>query len=297
MSAWSGTLVLGGGGARGLAHIGAIAELAATGFVPDRIVGVSIGSLVGALVALEPSIVRVERLARDYLQSAEFARIQRRLRGAGGAPDDKRIDAERSLQRRSPAARSSRRVLSRAARQRSILSGALLEQVVDQLLPDIDIADSRIPLAIAAVDLHTGAPVLFDKGSLRLAVQASASIPGIFPPIEHEGRLLCDMGVYDPLPLDIARPFEHDLLVAVDVASNLRPLSPGATALDVLIRMNEIASQKLRENRQADADLLIEPVVGDVAWFDFTRADTLLEAGRRGARAALSEWWTKPVEI
>lgn len=287
MNRWGGTLALGGGGARGLAHLGAIEELVGAGFTAERIVGVSIGSLVGALFAFEPNIARVQRRTRDYLQSPGFARVQKQLFGAGPAPIAKDESSIRAGFRRLSKKWQSSQMLYRAARRRSFLAGRLLEQVVDHLLPDADIAHARIPLSIVTVDLHTGKPVIFEKGPLRLAVRASASIPGVFPPVAFENQLLCDIGEVDPLPLDVAHSYDPDVLVAVDVAAKLRPLSPSATALDVIMRMNEIGSAMYRAHHRREADLMIVPDVCDAAWFDFTAADSLLEAGRKAARAAL----------
>lgn len=287
MSRWEGTLALGGGGARGLAHLGAMEELVATGFVPQRIVGVSIGSLVGALFAFEPNIARVQRRTRDYLQSPRFAEIQSHLFGAGPGRASEGMGVFHAGYRRLREQWQSGRMLYRAARRQSFLAGRLLEQVVDHLLPDVDIADARVPLSIVAVDLHSGQPVIFDTGSLRQAVRASASIPGVFPPVAIDDRLLCDIGAFDPLPLDIARAYGDAPLVAVDVAADLKPLPRSATALDILIRVNEIGSAMFREHHRNDADLMIVPDVRDIAWFDFTTADALLEAGRKAARIAL----------
>jgi NTE family protein len=181
------------------------------------------------------------------------------------------------------------RMLYRAVRHSSLLPGLLLEEVVNHLLPDADIADARIPLSIVAVDLDTGQPVVFEKGSVRLAAQASASVPGIFPPVAIGDRLLCDIGGFCALPLGVARTYAPTMLVAVDVGSNLKPLRRPPTALDVLMRMNDIGSAMFREQLRAEADLTIVPAVSNVPWFDFTSVDAMIDAGRVAARSALSK--------
>jgi NTE family protein len=281
------TLALGGGGARGVAHLGAIEKLLAAGLAVERVVGVSSGSLAGAMFAFEPDIARVIQRTHDFLYSAEFARHQRDLLAAHPAPA---VEATRGVLNRyhrlADLVRANR-MFYRAVRQSSLLPGALLEEVVNHLLPDADIADAKIPLSIVAVDLDRGQPVVFERGPVRLAAKASASVPGIFPPVPFEDRLLCDIGGFCALPLGVARSYAPGLLIAVDVGSNLKPLARQPTAVDVMMRMNDIGSAMFRQQLRSEADLTIVPDVDDVPWFDFTATDELIQAGRTAALAAL----------
>ena len=107
----------------------------------------------------------------------------------------------------------------------------MLQDVVDNLIPDADISDAVIPLSVVAVDLRSGHMVVLEKGPLRDAVRASASLPGIFPPIPFNGMLLCDVGVFYSLPTTVARTYApKKCLVAVDVSSDLSPLPACETA-------------------------------------------------------------------
>ncbi|HTI50638.1 MAG TPA: patatin-like phospholipase family protein, partial [Planctomycetaceae bacterium] len=170
------------------------------------------------------------------------------------------------------------------------LPGALLESVVNRLLPDADIADAPLPLSVVAVDLHTGQSVVFDKGPVRLAVRASASVPGIFPPVPYEGRLLSDIGGFSTMPLRVARTYGPEIVVAVDVDGRLKPMTESPTALEVLIRMIDIGAVMFREHLSEEADLSVLPDVKDVPWFDFRMADAMMEAGRAAARTALQDF-------
>ena len=152
-----------------------------------------------------------------------------------------------------------------------------------------DIADAVIPLGVVAVDLNTGDPVVLERGPLRIAVQASASLPGIFPPVELDGRLLCDLGVVASLPARLARKLGPTPVIAVDVASRLKPVEC-ATALDVLMRMLEIGESMFRDELRSAADLLIEPAVGDIHWADFSRSESLIQIGRDAAREVLRDF-------
>ena len=288
------TLALGGGGASGIAHLGAIEELLNAGFSVERIVGVSIGGLVGALFAFDPDIQRVQRQADAFLNSPQFQRHQRHLFGTQFAAPAVAAGTVVSRYRRLADSLRANRMLYRAVRHSSILPGELLEQVVNHLLPDADIADARIPLSVVAVDLHSGRPVVFDKGSLRLAVRASASVPGIFPPVAFKTQLLCDIGGFSDLTLGVARSYSPRLLVAVDVGAQLKSLARVPSAVEILLRMNDIGAALFREHVTAQADLVILPEVGHVEWFDFTSADAMIAAGRAAAQSALRHFAPRP---
>lgn len=287
---WRATLALSGGGARGIAHLGAIEELLYAGLTVERIVGVSIGSLAGAMFAFEPDIIRVQQKTREYLRSPEFLQHQKNLFGANQEPLNRPEGNLRAGYHRIADFLRANRMLYRGARRSSLLPGTLLESVVNRLLPNADIADALVPLSIVAVDLHTGQPVVFDKGPVRLAVRASGSVPGIFPPIPYEGRLLSDIGGFSTMPLRVARTYRPETVVAVNVDGRLKPMTESPTALEVLIRMIDIGSVMFREHLREEADLSILPDVKDVAWFDFRMADAMVEAGRAAARTALQNF-------
>lgn len=282
------TLALGGGGARGIAHLGAIEEVLNAGFAIERLVGVSIGALVGALFAFKPEITLVQNLAVAFLRSPEFQRHQRHLFGTRFKDSAEPAGTVATRYRRLADALRANRMLYRAVRRSSLIPGELLEQVVNYLLPDADIRDARIPLCIVAVDLHTGRPVIFDKGPVRVAARASASVPGIFPPVEFERQLLVDIGGFAALPLGVARRFSPTLLFAVDVGTELKPIAQTPSAVEILLRMNDIGAALFRAHVSEKADLVILPDVGRVDWFDFTSADAMVEAGRVAARSALA---------
>ncbi len=288
MKMWRATLALGGGGARGVAHLGAIEELLAVGLDIERIVGVSIGSLAGALYAFEPDIERAQQRTLEYVSSESFMRHQRLLFGAQHSSEASPGNAVSNGYRRLAGLWRANKLFYRAVRRGSFLPGFILDDVVNHLVPDADITDAKIPLSIVTVDLHTGEPVVFEKGPARLAVRASAALPGVFPPVPHEGRLLCDIGEFYTLPLGFARAYAPDRLVAVDVGSNLKPLSSSASALEILLRMNDIGSAMFRKHQGHAPDMLIRPQVADVPWFDFTAAPQMIEAGRAAAREALA---------
>jgi NTE family protein len=281
------TLALGGGGARGLAHLGAIQAVQEAGVAVDRIVGTSMGSLVGALAANSEPNVSVCDQAIGFLRSAEFASKQEALFGANPKPGMKSAGGLLGWYDRLRSYLWAQQLVHRVFRRRSILAGKVLEEVIADLIPDIDISETHIPLSVVTVDLLSGHQVVLERGSLRKAIAASAAIPGIFPPVEWDNMLLCDFGVIDSLPTRVARNYSHDILIAIDVGPERSSVENCESALHVLLRMDEIAERLVRRDSLPIADVLIRPDVGRFEWFDFSQPEPLIEAGLRAGRSAL----------
>lgn len=282
-------LALGGGGARGIAHLGALQAIQASGVTLDRVVGTSIGSLVGAMFVTEPNLSATIERAVAFVTSDEFAKKQESLCGAN-PKSEREGKASRydwsSWYDRIKTYLWARHLLRRIFTRRSLLSGRILQEVIDELIPDIDISETLIPLSIVAVDLRSGHQVVLERGSLRQAVLASASIPGIFPPVEVEGWLLADFGVLESLPTEVARSYGQSV-IAVDVGPSLQPAPHCDSALDVLLRMDEIGERLYRRHAVGLADILIRPDVGHLPWFDFSTPQSLIQAGREAGFQAL----------
>lgn len=285
------TLALGGGGARGVSHLGVIETLLAAEFSIERIVGVSIGSLAGAMFAFNPNIEAVIEKTLGYLLSERFQHHQQTLFGArSGSGGDSGGDSGGlfSWYDRVKSYLRGNRLFHRVVTKPSLLPGIVLNDVVDHLLPDADLRDAQIPLSIVSVDLLSGHQVILERGPVKEAVRASSSLPGIFPPVEYDGMLLADIGVFCSLPTTTARSYAPKCLLAVDVSSDLRRLDACETAIDVLMRMDEIGEALFRKHVLSVADLVIRPEVSRVEWFDFTACEQLIDAGRVATSAAIS---------
>ncbi|MBI1903718.1 MAG: patatin-like phospholipase family protein [Planctomycetes bacterium] len=280
------SLALGGGGARGVAHLGVMEGLLRSGLEIERLAGISIGSLAGALYAFDPDIRRVQRQILEYLASSAFQQHQRRLLGSHGPGKKHALERESWWLRLTSFLRANS-FCRQMLRNSSLLAGDVLRHACDSLLPDADIASARIPLSIVAVDLLEGVPVILENGPVRGAVRASASIPGVFPPVEFDGRLLCDIGVLNSLPTLVSRTYQTGCWVAVDVSSALQPIATCPTAVDVLMRINDIGENMFRRHVSNVADLIIRPDVGDIPWFDFSAPSRLIERGREAVLRAL----------
>jgi NTE family protein len=286
-------LALGGGGARGLAHVGVLEVLAENGLRPDRVAGVSVGSIVGAAYAFEPDLEKLLPRSMAYLESPQFRRYVDRVEDgrkhpAGEAPPAIEEETPSFLSRLRGYFRAER-VFHRMLTSNSLLDGAILKDVVEHVLPDADVADAVVPLTIVALDLVTGREVEITRGPLRTAVLGSASLPGIFPPVRYGGCLLADIGVLSAVPCHAAKRTGVDAVVAVDVTQKVRVRRRFSSAVEVLLRMEDVAGALFRDLVLQHADVVVRPDVAGYDWTDFGSIDAVVAAGRAAARASLPE--------
>ena len=280
-------IVLGGGGARGAAHLGVMRRIRESDLEVSRIVGVSMGAFVGAMCAVEGNTDELQQRSIALLRSPSFLAHQKLL----GCADRESRGTEKtgmfSWYQRLTRYLAAHHRCNRAVMGRSILTNTLLREAIDSLVPDIQVNETPTPLSIIAADLRTGKPIVLESGSLRTAVEASMAIPGIFQPVEHQGMLLCDIGTIHSLPIEFAKAYPHDLSIGVDVSQDLNVIADCSTALDVMIRMEEIGERMHRRASLHKADLIIRPHVHGIAWFDFHRVEALVDAGYQAANMAL----------
>lgn len=277
-------LALGGGGARGVAHLGVIEVLRDIPIDIQRFVGVSIGSLAGALCAIEPDTCRVQQRVVEYLTSDAFQSRQAALFMAAPEADEPAVSGLFAWYHQIRRYLGARRKLAALFSKPALLEAELMQDVVDALLPDIDLSDTHTPLSVVALDLYSGRKVELKQGSLKDAVMASAAIPGVFPPVPWNDMLLCDIGMMDSIPAAIAKSYQSELTIAVDVSGRVEPITECKTAGDIFLRLYDIGEPLVREYTHGIADLLIRPNVSDLPWYDFSDPDRLIQLGREAAR-------------
>jgi predicted acylesterase/phospholipase RssA len=247
-------VVLSGGGARGFAHVGALAELEEDGIEVDRYGGCSMGAFIAAMAA------------------------------AGWGAEAIRDRCHEELVRRSP---FNDYTLPRVALIRSRKAARMLER----LFGEMTIEELVKPLFTVSADLVSSRLVVHRRGSVVEAVGASMSIPGLTPPVPRAGRLLVDGGVLNNLPVDAMADTAEGPIVAVDVVRRLEPSEADEPSLpsimETLSRATVLGSVERAERNRALALLVIAPEVQDVPLRDFRSLDRAIEAGRAAARAAL----------
>jgi NTE family protein len=276
-------LALGGGGARGLAHVGAIRVLGEAGLTPDFVIGTSSGAIVGGAYALSGDATALRARLEQALSQDKLRRMESRLRAVAGGDRPSEgwahglIDAFRRLV-----------LWNRQALQQSLIDGAIIEDLIDTLVRDASFEDLKVPFHAVAFDLRGVEDVILSTGRLATAIRASSAVPGVFKPVESDERLLVDGAVFHELPSFPARQLGAEFVLAVDVGSQLDPRTPSSAA-EVMSRVLQVRGERLRLASHAAADFVIRPRVGSVHWSEFSRADECYAAGALAAHDSLDE--------
>jgi NTE family protein len=169
-----------------------------------------------------------------------------------------------------------------------IAKGDKLEEFVKSKVPAANIEDLKLPFAAVATDLNVGKRVVLDHGSVAKAVHASSAIPGVFNPVDYQGKLLVDGGVVENLPSSVARERGADIVIAVDISENVVNFNI-TNIIDVMLQAVTIMSSENVKYTRKNADVLITPAVGDVGMLDFTQKKRCMEAGIEAARKAMPD--------
>ncbi|MDA8259247.1 MAG: patatin-like phospholipase family protein [Betaproteobacteria bacterium] len=242
-------LVLGGGAARGFAHIGVIKSLEAQGIVPDIVVGTSAGSVVGALYASGMNGFELQNLA---LQMEED------------------MVADWTLP------------------NRGVLKGEALQDFINQRVKNLTIQKMPKPLGVVATDLQSGELVLFRRGDTGIAVRASSAVPGLFQPVGISGRDYVDGGLTSPVPAQSARSMGADFVIAVDI-SNVSRREKLTGTLDVLLQTFAVMGHAISRHELEDADVVIRPQTATVSSTDFEGRHLAILEGEKAAAAIMPE--------
>ena len=276
-------LALGGGCARGLAHIGVLKVLEAQQIPVASITGSSIGALVGAAYAVHSDAGLIERLVTDILGSEGPETIGLRL--LERIPRHERTRAE-GLRRLAEIA-AKEMVFNMVLVRKALLSEEELRRAVAPYLADIDITETRVPFAATAVDLVSGRKVTLTEGPLIPAVMASCAVPGFMPPMAWGEMLLVDGGVIDPVPAEEARRTGARRVLGVDVGAYLSSPSGFDDGVDVVRRVMDIMITHLARPGRRQCDVLIEPEVEPFHWTDFSRFAEIIACGEAAAAASI----------
>lgn len=242
-------LVLGGGAARGFAHVGVIKVLEAQGIVPDFVVGTSAGSLVGALYAAGYSGADLERVALQ---------LEERSIGDWSLPD------------------------------RGFFRGEALQSFVNSAVQNRPLEKLNRVFAVVATDLQSGEQMVFRRGNTGMAVRASSSVPGVFQPVTISGREYVDGGLTSPVPVRAAKALGAGLIIAVDVSGKPGNGKTGDT-IDMLLQTFTIMGQAIASTELLAADIVIRPDTSGLGSADFANRQLAIQTGEKAALAALAD--------
>jgi NTE family protein len=261
-------LVLGGGGMRGMAHVGVLKALARLGIGYDAVVGTSIGSLIGALAAGGVPLERMEEIL-SKLQKEDYFKL------------------------------NFVKFLLKGVRASSVYRGETFRERLLELLPQLDFADMKVPFYCNAVCLETGGMAFWGtRGMSDIplvdAVYSSCCLPGIFEPFERDGYHYMDGGIVDPLPLRFAKALRPDLIIAVDLTVKATFKTPNYKdrVVSTLYRSFEIAEEIIVEQllhmHQDARTVLIQPKVGHLARFEFSDVPEVVRLGEEESLRVLT---------
>jgi len=244
-------LALGGGAARGFAHVGVIQVLEEAGIRPDLVVGTSAGSLVAAFYASGKSGAQLQQVA-ETMEEAAFTDWTLPIFSRG------------------------------------MLRGEALARYVTAQVSGRVIEDMPLPLGIVATDLNTGAGVLFRRGDTGTAVRASSAVPSVFQPVRISGRDYVDGGLVSPVPVRFAREMGAELVVAVDISSPPEG-NPADGSLQILLQTFAIMGKSINSFELRDAEVVLRPALGGVKSADFGARQRSITAGRLAMQQALPQ--------
>ncbi|PIU83723.1 MAG: patatin [Elusimicrobia bacterium CG06_land_8_20_14_3_00_38_11] len=256
-------LVLGGGGARGLAHIGVLKALEEKKVPIDIIVGTSVGALVGGLYASGMSISDLEKMGQGigWNKISNFSAVK----------------------------------LFTLITAESLLSTEKLEKYLKKYIGDKNFDELKIPFACIACDIKTGERIVFKDGEAAFAMRASATVPGVFNPVEYRHRLLVDGGVVDNLPVDIAKVMGADFIIAVYPQADISTYEI-KNVMTTLSQVINLQGGFLTEKQMKEADFLLIPNVKNVSMIELDKSQECIEAGVISGRSKVNELKDKILE-
>lgn len=240
-------LVLGAGAAKGFAHVGVIKILEANRVPIHMVVGTSAGSFVGSLYAYGFNAFQLQEMS-FHLEKTDVIDLT--------VPDN------------------------------GFVKGEKLSAYINSTLQNTPIEKLRVPFYAVATDLQSGEEVAFGRGDTGMAVRASCAIPGVFKPVRIGDRYYVDGGIVSPVAVDCARKMGADLVIAVDISSNIESPPPQGT-IDTIVQAVTVMYARMSQNQLVRADVVIRPRVGHIGSTDFTKRHEAVLEGEKAALEAL----------
>jgi len=240
-------LVLGGGASRGFAHIGVLKVLENNNIPVDMVVGTSAGSFVGSLYCYGFKSYQIQKMALE-IERGDIIDIT--------IPDN------------------------------GFIKGDLLEDYVNRMLRNTTLEKLDIPLYVIATDIQSGKEIVFGRGNTGKAVRASCAIPGIFNPVIIGDRMYVDGGVVSPVGVDAARTYGADIVIAVDISSDLDSSRPVGT-VETILQSIDIMNVRIATDQLSRADVVIRPLVGHIGTTNFSKRHEAILEGEKAAIDAL----------
>ncbi|MEA2022201.1 MAG: patatin-like phospholipase family protein [Candidatus Caldatribacteriota bacterium] len=289
-------LALGGGGARGLSHIGVLKVLEREGIPIDIITGTSMGAILGAAYALEKDFRKLEEIVRKYSKIEEF-----NIDFSFSTENQKKQPF--FLKKMSDFLKKGY-ILNLELRKKYLNDGEGIKKIIHELVGDHYFKDTQIPFSAIAANLISGEKVVLNQGKLFDAILASSSIPGMFPPVNLDNKILVDGGIISVVPIETSRSMGANFVIAVNVSQRMKRKYDFKNAVDILFRSDLITSTELRRLQVSTADIIISPKVSQIHWSNFSKPEKCIRAGeiaaenkiqelKRKLKSAKPKWWRR----
>jgi len=249
-------LVLGGGGARGFAHVGALKALREANVPIDMVVGTSMGALVGSLYCSGVKIEDLEKIGED-IKWSDISNL--------GIPS-----------------------LITMVTSEKLLSTKKMEDYVNKMIGNKYFFQLDTPFACVATDIKTGEKIIFKEGPVAPAARASANIPGLFAPVEYRQRFLVDGGLVENIPVSVAKLFNPDIIITIAVSADITKNSYDNVFFTLFQTIYIQGQQSDRENL-AMSDIVIAPKVSDISAIELDKAGECIDAGFIAAKKSLKK--------
>ena len=275
-------LALGGGAARGLAHLGVLRVIEREKIPVTVLTGTSIGAILGGAYCHLGGIEALIERVTGVLTSEEFKKnrinfLRETKKQRGGL-----LFSVANLVRRGY-------FYGVSTIRPSFISAEEFAGSLAAIVPDVAIRREPIRFGAVALDIETAREIVLTQGNLRRACEASSAIPGILPPVRINGRVLIDGGWVDKVPVLPAFQLGADVVIAVDIAAALEDARDYNRGVNIMVRANAIKDSALVRYSRRLADVLVEPDVKSVHWADFSAWERCVEAGERATERAVPE--------
>ncbi len=284
MKAFKVGLALGGGGARGFAHLGVLRVLEKEEIPIDMIAGTSFGAIIGGLYAQQPDAELVIAKVKEFLESPRFRRARvfflkkhyQEEKGTGF------IQSLKTYLKRGI-------FFGISLQKESFIKEQDFVESINGLLEEKGIESCLLPFYAVATELVEGTEVILDSGPIRKAVAASCAIPGIFPPIRLNGSQLVDGGWVNAIPVEPLFRRGADLVIAIDTSEENVTIRSFANGLEIALRADDIARRILSRMQADKADVLIQPDIGNLHWSHFDRMEEGIARGEEATRLKIDQ--------
>jgi len=269
-------LALGGGGARGLAHIGVLQILERENIPIDFIAGTSIGSIIGAVYSHNPNFNYLKEKFKKSIESPAFKELGLNKMDSNSSYDPTFIQQFTKII-------AEKVILKLQTKRLGVVSADKMGKVVSELLNGMSFENSKIPFGALTGNLDTGAGEFFTKGDIVSVVQASSSIPGWVEPVTINDNYYTDGMIASLIPISQIRDMGADIVIAVDVTNRDLSRRKINSSLDIVEKANQILQNNAADLSLQQADIVIHPDTKGLEWFEYSHIDELIEEGKISA--------------